>query len=82
SQITIIGSGLTKEIMNYIKLGVIKGVWANDPYELGFQGVSTLLQLKKGQSQARYTLPLFLAEAGNVEEIYQNFFVNSTRGFK
>lgn len=82
SQITIIGSGLTKEIMNYIKLGVIKGVWANDPYELGFQGVTTLLQLKKGHPQTRHTLPLFLAEASNVEKIFHNFFVNSTRGFK
>ncbi len=82
SQITIIGSGLTKEIMNYIKLGVIRGVWANDPYELGFQGVSTLLRLKKERSQVRHTLPLFLAEAGNVEKIYNNFFVNSARGFK
>jgi ribose transport system substrate-binding protein len=82
SQISIIGAGLTKEIMNYIKLGVIRGVWANDPYELGFQGVSTLLRLKKGRSQARYTLPLFLVEAGNVEQIYNNFFDNSTRGLK
>lgn len=82
SQITIIGSGLTKEIMNYIKLGVIKGVWANDPYELGFQGVSTLLQLKKGKPQTKLILPLFYVEASNVEKIYHNFFVKSTRGFK
>lgn len=82
SQITIIGSGLTKEIMNYIKLGVIKGVWANDPYELGFEGVSALLRLKKSQSQTKVTLPLIYVEAGNVEEIYHNFFIKSARGFK
>lgn len=82
SQITIIGSGLTKEIMNYIKLGVIKGVWANDPYELGFQGVSTLLQLKKGGPQTKFILPLFYVEASNVEKIYHDFFIKSTRGFK
>jgi len=82
SQITIIGSGLTKEIMNYIKLGVVKGVWANDPYELGFQGVSTLLQLKKGKPPTKLILPLFYVEASNVEEIYHNFFVKSTRGLK
>jgi ribose transport system substrate-binding protein len=82
SQVTIIGSGLTKEIMNYIKLGVIRGVWANDPYELGVRGVSSLLRLKKEQVETRHVLPLFLVEAGNVGKIYYDFFDNATRGFQ
>ncbi len=81
SQVTIIGSGLTDDIMNYIKLGVIRGVLVSNPYELGARGVSTLLRIKKGQAQGRNILPLVLAEVGNVEQVYNNL-LKPKRGFQ
>lgn len=74
SQITIIGSGLTNEIANYIKRGVIWGVLAEDPRELGAQSISALVRLKNGQPiKENFNLPLLLVEARNVEKVFQNF---------
>jgi ribose transport system substrate-binding protein len=61
THITIIGSGFTMEIANYIKRGVIWGVLTDDPVELGAQGMSTLIRLKEGKvHQENYDIPLFL----------------------
>lgn len=75
TQVTIIGSGLTSEIVNYIKRGVIWGVLAEDPNELGAQGMSALLRIKQGLSiQESYYMPLFLINGQNVEKYYHQFY--------
>jgi ribose transport system substrate-binding protein len=75
SRITIIGRGLTAEIAAYIKRGVIWGVMAGDPYELGVQGLLTLIRLKKGQADIEnYAMPLFLIHAQNVDFYIHKFF--------
>ncbi len=74
SRITIIGCGLTPEIANYIRRGVIQGVMADDPSVLGAQGVSTLLRLKQGLAQQEvYHMPLTLVTSQNVDMVYHNF---------
>lgn len=74
SRITIIGSGLTAEIVKYIKLKVIWGVLTADPYELGAQGMSALIRLKQGRSrQENYYTPLVLVNTENVDRVYNNF---------
>lgn len=68
TQVTIIGSGFTAEIANYIKRGVIWGVLADDPVELGTQSMSTLIRIKEGKArQERYNIPLFLIHSGNID---------------
>lgn len=67
TSITIIGSGLTSEIANYIKRGVIWGVLADDPKELGYQGMSTLICVREGKSiREHYDMPLFLITNHNL----------------
>lgn len=74
SQVTIIGSGLSEEIANYIKRGVIWGVLTEDPNELGAQAMTALIRLKDGIAKNEvYHLPLFLVEPKNVNQIYSNF---------
>ena len=76
SEITIIGSGLTPEIANYIERGVIEGVHAVDPFELGAQGMSTLLRLKQNRSlKERYDMPLFLINRDNVRDFSNNYMI-------
>jgi ribose transport system substrate-binding protein len=61
THVTIIGSGFTTEIANYIRRGVIWGVLTDDPVELGAKGMSTLIRLKEGKAQQEnYDIPLFL----------------------
>lgn len=73
SQITIIGSGFNEEIYKYIKLKVIWGVLADDPYELGVQGMLALLRLKQGLSrQEVYHIPVRLVTYDNVEGFQKN----------
>jgi ribose transport system substrate-binding protein len=67
THITIIGSGLTSEIANYIKRGVIWGVLADDPQRLGLQGMSTLIRAQEGKSiRENYDMPLFLINNHNL----------------
>jgi ABC-type sugar transport system, periplasmic component len=67
THVTIIGSGFTAEIANYIKRGVIWGVLTDSPIELGTQGMLTLIRLKEGKaSQENYYIPLFLINSGNI----------------
>ena len=74
SQVTIIGSGLTNEIANYIKRGVIWGVLAEDPRELGTQSISALVRLQNSQTfTENYNLPLILVGARNVEKVFNEF---------
>jgi ribose transport system substrate-binding protein len=74
SKTTIIGSGLTSEIANYIELGVIEGVLAMDPFELGVQGMSALLRLKQNKSQKeKYYIPLFFVNKDNVKQFTNNY---------
>ena len=73
SKTTIIGSGLTLEIANYIERGVIEGVLAMDPFELGVQGMSALLRLKQNKSQKeKYYIPLFFVNKDNVKQFTNN----------
>jgi ribose transport system substrate-binding protein len=75
SRITIVGRGLTAEIANYIKRGVIRSVLADDPNELGVQGLSVLIRLKKDRAQSEnYSQPLFLIRADNVDYFFGKFF--------
>ncbi|TCL65968.1 monosaccharide ABC transporter substrate-binding protein (CUT2 family) [Hydrogenispora ethanolica] len=80
SRITIIGYGLTSEIANYIRRGVIAGVLADDPGALGVQGLSALIRLKEGQStQEVYNMPLYLINAKNVDSFYRQFNLAESR---
>jgi ribose transport system substrate-binding protein len=80
SRITIVGRGLTPEIANYIKHGVIWGVLADDPNELGVQGLSTLIRLKKGRAtRENYSMPLFLIRTQNVDRYFNNYFPRAKR---
>jgi ribose transport system substrate-binding protein len=74
TQVAILGSGLTPEIANYIKRGVIWGVLADDPRELGAQGMSTLIRMRKDKSGVRsYDMPLFLINRQNLDTYYNQF---------
>jgi ABC-type sugar transport system substrate-binding protein len=67
TRVTIIGSGLTAEIANYIRRGVIWGVLADDPIKLGAQGMSTLIRIREGKViQENYDMPLFLINNQNL----------------
>ncbi len=67
THVTIIGSGFTNEIANYIKRGVIWGVLTDDPFELGAQGMLTMIRLKEGKAlQESYNIPLFLINSSNI----------------
>ncbi|HOP75424.1 MAG TPA: substrate-binding domain-containing protein [Bacillota bacterium] len=80
SQTLIIGCGLTEEIANYIKREVIWGVLAEDPNELGAQGINTLIRLKtKNAEQEIYNLPLFWVDKSNVNQIYSKFSYTARR---
>lgn len=72
THVSIIGSGLTSEIANYIKRGVIWGVLADDPMELGSQGMSTLIRVREGIAiRENYDMPLFLINNQNLAK-YSN----------
>lgn len=74
TQVMIIGCGLTEELIPYIKRGVIRGVLADNPRELGVQAMIALIRLKQGQSiQETYYMPLFLINAKNVDRITRQF---------
>lgn len=74
TQVAIIGAGLTTEIVPYIKRGVIRGVLADDPRELGTQAMLALVRLKQGKAiQETYYLQLILVNAQNVDKIGQQF---------
>jgi ribose transport system substrate-binding protein len=74
TQVTIIGTGLTPEIVPYIKRGVIRGVLADDPRELGAQAMLALIRLKQGKAiQETYYLRLILVNAQNVDKIGRQF---------
>jgi ribose transport system substrate-binding protein len=67
TRMTIIGSGLTSEIATYIQRGVIWGVLADDPKQLGFQGMSTLIRAREGKPiRENYDMPLFLINNHNL----------------
>lgn len=69
NHVTIIGSGLTDEIANYIKRGVIWGVLADDPIVLGAQGLSTLIRIKEEKATLEtYKMPLFVVNQRNINE--------------
>lgn len=74
TQVAIIGAGLTAEIIPYIKRGVIRGVLADDPRELGVQAMLALVRLKQGKSlQETYYMQLTLVNAQNVDRISRQF---------
>lgn len=74
AQITIIGCGLTSEIVPYLKRGVIRSVLADNPRALGVQAMLALIRLKQGQSvQETYYMPLYLVDAKNVVQIIKQF---------
>jgi ribose transport system substrate-binding protein len=74
TQVAIIGAGLTTEIIPYIKRGVIRGVLADDPRQLGAQAMLALLRLKQGKSiQETYYMQLILVNTQNVDRISQQF---------
>ncbi len=67
THVTIIGSGFTDEIANYIKRGVIWGVLTDNPFKLGVQSMLTVIRLKQGQTlQENYNSPLILINGDNV----------------
>ncbi|MGE5582041.1 MAG: substrate-binding domain-containing protein [Bacillota bacterium] len=67
THVTIIGSGLTPEIANYINRGVIWGVLADDPDELGAQGMNTMIKIKEGIIiQQHYDMPIYLINKNNL----------------
>ncbi len=67
THMTIIGRGLTVDNANYIKRGVIWGVLADDAFELGAQGLTTLIRIKEGKiKQENYDMPLFLINNKNL----------------
>jgi ABC-type sugar transport system substrate-binding protein len=75
-----VGRGLTAEIANYIKRGVIRSVLADDPNELGVQGLSALIRLKGDRAQREnYSQPLFLIRADNVDYFLGKFFPGTKR---
>ena len=72
TKVTIIGSGLTTEIANYLTKGVISAVLAIDPSELGVQAVNTILRYKQNQAiNEIYYMPLFIVDAKNVKQMIQ-----------
>jgi ribose transport system substrate-binding protein len=74
TQVAIIGAGLTTEIIPYIKRGVIRGVLADDPRQLGAQAMLALIRLKQGKSiQETYYMQLILVNTQNVDRISQQF---------
>ncbi|MCL6588366.1 MAG: substrate-binding domain-containing protein [Firmicutes bacterium] len=80
TQVTILGSGLTPEIANYIKRGVIWGVLADDPGELGAQGMSALIRMRKDKSGPQnYDLPLFLIHRENLDNYYDQLIPQTTK---
>ncbi|HEX3047753.1 MAG TPA: substrate-binding domain-containing protein [Bacillota bacterium] len=77
TQVTILGSGLTPEIANYIERGVIWGVLADEPEELGAQGMSTLIRMRQDKSGVKYyDMPLFLIHRQNLDKYYDQFLSN------
>jgi ribose transport system substrate-binding protein len=77
SRITIIGAGLTSEIVNYIRRQVIWGVLADDPVVLGAQALSTLLRQVNAPAETEtYRMPLYLITAHNVDFYRQKFAIN------
>lgn len=69
THVTIIGSGLTNEIANYIKRGVIWGVLADDPVALGAQGLSILIRIKEEKMVPEcYNMPLFVVNQQNLSK--------------
>ncbi len=74
NKVTIIGSGLTVEIANYIRKGVISAVLASDPSELGVQAVNTILRYKQNQAiNEIYYMPLFIIDVENIKQMMQRF---------
>ncbi len=53
-QVTIIGYGDTPEILRYIEKGVIYGAVAANPYEMGYQSISSLIEFKKKLMTSSY----------------------------
>jgi ribose transport system substrate-binding protein len=67
THVTIIGSGFTAEIANYIKRGVIWGVLTDDPVKLGSQGIWALIKAKKKEIKPENChIPLFLITRNNI----------------
>lgn len=77
TQVTIIGRGLTSEISSYLKRGVIWGVLADDPSQLGAEAVASLFRIKQAQpvKKANY-LPLFLITSQNIAQYAERFKIN------
>lgn len=53
-KITIIGYGDAEETLRYIEKGVIYGTVVADPYEIGYQSVKSLVEIKKNKMTSAY----------------------------
>ncbi len=53
-QVTIIGYGDAPEILRYIEKGVIYGTVTANPYEMGFESICSLIELKKNMMTSSY----------------------------
>lgn len=53
-QITIIGYGDATEILRYIEKGVIYGTVVADPFEIGYQSIKSLVEIKKDKMTSAY----------------------------
>lgn len=74
TSVSIIGRGLTSEISSYIRRGVIWGILADDPNQLGVQAVSSLASIKEGKPVREFNyMPLLLITSSNVAMISERF---------
>jgi len=49
-EMTMVGYGVTSEILRYIDKGVIYGTVMGDPYRIGYESVKSLVEIKEGQA--------------------------------
>lgn len=83
TRMTIIGRGLSNEIANYIKRGVINGVLVDEPMALGAQGLSTLIRIREGKIiQENYKMPLFLVNQKNLNEFNNKFNTSKKNNYE
>jgi monosaccharide ABC transporter substrate-binding protein, CUT2 family (TC 3.A.1.2.-) len=53
-QITIIGYDDAPEILRYIEKGVIYGTVVANPYEIGYESIKTLIDIKENRITSNY----------------------------
>lgn len=53
-QITIIGYDDAPEILRYIEKGVIYGTVVANPYEIGYESIRSLVEIKKNRMTSTY----------------------------